>query len=55
MNFFGERPPNYFSESHNLTLIDKFKIPRPLSQATASNHTNIFTLMLPLSGQEGEA
>jgi hypothetical protein len=34
----------------------EIKIPRPLSQATASNHANIFTFTLPLSeGRTGEA
>jgi hypothetical protein len=34
----------------------KLKIPRPLSQATTSNHHNVFTFTLPLSeGRAGEA
>jgi hypothetical protein len=36
--------PNYTS-----TLFQKIKIPRPLSQAPASNHPNVFTSTLPLS------
>jgi hypothetical protein len=38
------------------TLIKKIKIPRPLSQATVSNHCNIYTFILVLTeGQAGKA
>jgi hypothetical protein len=38
------------------TLIQKTKIPRALSQATASNRPNVFSFTRPLlEGREGEA
>jgi hypothetical protein len=44
-----------FSGLCNSTLIHKPKIRRPLSQATAHNHRNVFTLTLALSaGRAGE-
>jgi hypothetical protein len=46
---------NCFIKLYNSTLIHKTKIPRPLSQATTSNHLNVFTFTLPLSGRTGEA
>jgi hypothetical protein len=36
--------PNYTS-----ALIQKIKIPLPLSQATVSDHPNVFSFTLPLS------
>jgi hypothetical protein len=45
---FLSKPPDYFSKLHNLTLIQKIKTPRPLSQATTSNHSDVFTFILPL-------
>jgi hypothetical protein len=44
---------NYLYKLRNSTLPQKTKIPRPLSQATASNHHNVFMSTLPLS--EGRA
>jgi hypothetical protein len=39
-----------------VSIKQEFKIPRPLSEAIASNHSNVFTFALPLSeGQMGEA
>jgi hypothetical protein len=47
---------NYFSKLHNFTLIKKILISRPLSQATPSNHSNVFMFNLLLSQErEGEA
>jgi hypothetical protein len=41
---------------YSTTLIQKIKIPRPLSQATSSNHPNAFTFTLHLSQRRaGEA
>jgi hypothetical protein len=41
---------------YNSTLTQKHKIPGPLSQATVSNHPNVFTFTLPLSEErEGES
>jgi hypothetical protein len=37
-----------FSKPHNSTIIQKIKIPRSLSQASASNHSNAVTFTLPL-------
>jgi hypothetical protein len=46
----------FFSELYSSKLIRKIKIPRPLSQATASNSSNVFTSISPLSeGRAGEA
>jgi hypothetical protein len=45
-----------FSKLCSSPLIQKIKIPRPLSQATASNHPNAFTFTLLLSeGRASEA
>jgi hypothetical protein len=50
------KPPNLFFQIIQWTLIQKIKIPRPLSQATACNESNAFTFTLPLSeGRTGEA
>jgi hypothetical protein len=35
-----------FSKLHSSTLIQKIKIPRPLSHASASNHPNVFTVTM---------
>jgi hypothetical protein len=46
----------YLSNLCYLMLVQKPKIPRPLSQATASNRPNVFTFTPPLSkGRAGEA
>jgi hypothetical protein len=36
-------PPNYLPKLCDSPLIHKIRIPRPLAQATASNHPNVFT------------
>jgi hypothetical protein len=46
----------YISILYNLTLIQKTKIPRSLSQVTAYNHHNVFTFIpLLLEGRTGGA
>jgi hypothetical protein len=41
---------NYLSKLYSSTLIQKTRIPRPLSQASSSLHPNVFIFILPLTG-----
>jgi hypothetical protein len=47
---------NYFSKLCSFDIIQKMKIPWPLSESSASYHSNIFTFTVLLSeGRTGEA
>jgi hypothetical protein len=47
------RPQNYLSKLFSSPLIQKIKIPRPLSQVTISNHSSVLTSLSPYQKDEG--
>jgi hypothetical protein len=55
LNPISVKVTRFFFQNYNSTLIQKIKIPRPLSQVSASNRSNIFTFTLISSeGRAGE-